>query len=78
MSNDQARRILDEYMTIEGLRPQLRTAYLPQFRKVLPEVKVLRYYQIENKIGAAVNYELARVIPLVTTGTVPVERRTTP
>lgn len=77
MSNDQARRLLDEYMTIEGLRPQLRTAYLPRFRNVLPEVKVLRYYQIENKIGAAVNYELARVIPLVT-GTVPIEKRRAP
>jgi len=30
----------------------------------LPEVKVARYYQIENKIQAALLYELARNIPL--------------
>jgi hypothetical protein len=31
----------------------------------LPEVKVVRYYQIENKINAALNYELATNIPLM-------------
>ena len=34
-------------------------AYLPKFRKALPDVKVVRYYQIENKINAALYYELA-------------------
>jgi len=65
MTNDTAKKLLDEYMTIEVLGPKLRQAYLPKFRKVLPEVKVVRYYQIENKIQAALIYELARSIPLV-------------
>jgi hypothetical protein len=30
----------------------------------LPEVKVVRYYQIENKIRAALMYELGAKIPL--------------
>jgi len=65
MSNNTAKRLLDEYMTIEALGPKLRKAYLPKFRKALPEVKVVRYYQIENKIQAALIYELAANIPLV-------------
>ncbi len=65
MSNEKARELLDELMTIEALGPKLRQTYLPKFRKVLPEVKVVRYYQIENKIQAAVLYELAANIPLV-------------
>jgi hypothetical protein len=64
MTNENARMILDEYMTIESLGLMLRQVYLPEFRKVLPEVKVVRYYQIENKIQAALLYELARNIPL--------------
>jgi len=64
MTNDSARTLLDEYMTIESLGVMLRQVYLPEFRKVLPEVKVARYYQIENKIQAALLYELARNIPL--------------
>jgi uncharacterized membrane-anchored protein YhcB (DUF1043 family) len=65
MSNDTAKKLLDELMTIETLGPKLRQAYLPKFRKALPETKVVRYYQIENKINAALMYELAANIPLI-------------
>ena len=68
MTNDTAKKLLDEYMTIESLGPKLRQAYLPKFRKVLPEIKVMRYYQIENKIQAALMYELASKIPLMKAG----------
>jgi hypothetical protein len=67
MSNETAKKLMDEYMTIESLGPKLRQTYLPKFRKVLPEVKVVRYYQIENKIQAALFYELAKSIPLAKT-----------
>ena len=64
MTNETARKLLDEYMTIEGLGLKLRQTYLPKFRNVLPETKVLRYYQIENKINAVLMYEMAKNIPL--------------
>lgn len=67
MTNEMAKKLLDEYLAIERLREKVREAYLPKFRKLLPEIKVARYYQIENKIGAVVNYELATQIPLVKT-----------
>jgi hypothetical protein len=38
MSNDTAKKLLDEYMTIEALGLKLRQGYLPKFRAVLPEV----------------------------------------
>ncbi len=65
MTNETAKKLLDEYMAIEILGPKLRQAYLPKFRKVLPETKVAQYYQIENKIQAALFYELASNIPLM-------------
>ena len=67
MTNDAARKLLDEYMNIEALTLKLRKAYLPKFREILPEVKVVRYYQIENKIQAALVYEIAAIIPLIKT-----------
>ena len=67
MTNEVAKKLLDEYLAIEGLRQKVREAYLPKFRKVLPEIKVARYYQIENKISAVVNSELATQIPLLQT-----------
>ena len=65
MVNETAKNLLDEYMTIESLGLKLRQTYLPKFRKVLPDVKVMRYYQVENKINAALIYELAAKIPLI-------------
>jgi hypothetical protein len=67
MTNATAKKLLDESMTIESLRQKLNKAYLPKFRKALPDAKVLRYYQIENKINAALYYELAGTIPLAKT-----------
>ena len=68
MTNDTAKKLLDELMNIEALGPKLRQAYLPKFRKVLPETKVVRYYQIESKINAVLMYELASKIPLLKAG----------
>ena len=65
MSNATAKKLLDEFMTIEALGLKLRQAYLPKLRSALPEVKVVRYYQIENKINAALAYELGAKIPLM-------------
>ena len=67
MTDDTAKKLVDEYMAIDSLGLKLRQAYLPKFRRVLPESKVARYYQIENKIQAALMYGLAENIPLVKT-----------
>ncbi|MCE5244184.1 MAG: hypothetical protein ABFD98_10250 [Syntrophobacteraceae bacterium] len=64
LDNNTARRLLDDYLATETLRLKLHQVYLPKFRKILPDVKVVRYYQIENKIQAALMYEAARTIPL--------------
>ena len=65
MTNSTAKKLLDESLTIEALRLKLAKTYLSEFRKVLPDTKVVRYYQIENKINAGVYYGLAAKIPLV-------------
>jgi len=68
MTDAMAKKLLDEMMAIETLRGRLAGTYLPKFRAVLSERKVARYYQIENKINAALYYELAARIPLVKAG----------
>ena len=65
MSDEAAKKMLDEWLALEMERQKMREAYLPKFREVLPDKKVARYYQLENKILAVVNYELAAEIPLV-------------
>jgi hypothetical protein len=65
MTEAGAKNLLDDYMTIEALGLKLRQTFLPKFRKVLSDVKVMRYYQIENKIHAVLMYGLAGKIPLI-------------
>jgi hypothetical protein len=65
MSDQTAKRLLNDSLAIEAERLKLRQAYLPRFRKALREKQVARYYQLENKVQAAVSYELAAEIPLV-------------
>jgi len=64
LTNETAKKLMDESIAIDGERNKLRQSYLPKFRHVLSEVKVARYYQIESKIQAMVNYDLAAGIPL--------------
>ena len=65
MSDDAAKNLLDDAMSIDLDHQKLRQSYLAKFRGVLSDTKVARYYQLESKIDAVLEYELARRIPLV-------------
>jgi cobalamin biosynthesis Mg chelatase CobN len=65
MSDTAATRMLDQFIAIERDQAALLQSYRPRFSAVLPPLKVARYYQIENKIRAILNYELAKGIPLM-------------
>lgn len=65
MSNDVAKNLLDNSLSIDSGHQKLRQSYLAKFRGVLSDTKVARYYQLESKIDAVLEYELARRIPLV-------------
>ena len=65
MTDTTARRLLESTITIYRDRQAMLESYLPKFRAVLPERKVARYYQIEQKIRAMLDYELASQIPLI-------------
>lgn len=65
VTDEAAKKLLDEALAIEAAELDLKKSYLPKFGKVLPAAKVARYYQIENKIRSAVRADLAGGIPLV-------------
>jgi UTP:GlnB (protein PII) uridylyltransferase len=68
VTEDQAKAMVDEMIAIRHDELQVRKSHLSKFRKALPETKVARFLQIENKIDAIVNLGLADAIPLVETG----------
>jgi len=65
MTNPAANKLLDDLVTLKTDHAKLIASSGPQFRKILPDTKVARYFQIENKVDAILSYELAKVIPLV-------------
>jgi hypothetical protein len=65
MTDETASKILTDYLALERAHLKLLSDYVPKFQKVLPPKKVARLYQVENKMRAIVNYDLAATIPLV-------------
>jgi hypothetical protein len=65
LTDEKAQKLIDELVAIEKDDGGLQASYAPKLSKVLPAKKVARYLQIENKIRAALKYELAANIPVV-------------
>jgi len=65
LTDEKAKTLAEELVAIEHIDGALQQSYVKKLETVLPPKKVLRYLQIENKIRAAVKYELAGSIPVV-------------
>ncbi len=65
VANDVAKKLLDEALAVDEAELKLKSSYMPKILGALPITKAARYIQIENKIRAAIRYELADGIPLV-------------
>ena len=64
----QAKTMVDQMLDIQRDELKVRKSHLSKFRKVLPEVKVARFLQIENKIDAIVKLGFVDSIPLIEAG----------
>ena len=65
LSNEQADQMLKEWTDVEKRELDLKKKYMKKFSKVLPSKKVVRYFQLENKMDSVVKFDLAKQIPLV-------------
>jgi hypothetical protein len=65
MDDATARQLLDESLKYEAQVLKLKQKYVKKFRKILPDVQVTRYFQLENKLDALVDFEMAGEIPLI-------------
>lgn len=65
MTNELARELGDEALDYESDALKLKKQYVKKFRKILPEIKVVRYFQLESKLDAIVEFDLAQQIPLM-------------
>ena len=65
VSPAEAEDMLADYLRIRAERIKLKQSYVKRFQKALPSIRVVRYYQIENKLDTALDLELAKSIPLI-------------
>ena len=65
LTDDKAKKLIDEALSIEQAEADLKSTYAPKLGKVLPVKKVARYLQIENKIRAVIKYDIAQGVPLM-------------
>ena len=64
MSDETASEIMNEYFALVTEQNKLKSTYRKKMVKVMSPKLVLRYMQIENKIDAIIDYDLATAIPL--------------
>jgi dGTP triphosphohydrolase len=65
MTDAKAKKMINEMIAIDQAEASMKKSFAPKLYKALPAVKAARYLQIENKIRAALRYELADAVPLV-------------
>jgi hypothetical protein len=65
LTDAQAKQFSDEALAIDQDEIAMRKTYAARLNRVLPGKKAARYLQVENKIRAAIRYQLAAGIPLV-------------
>jgi hypothetical protein len=60
-----AKRLLDESLALDEAEVALRKRYAARLVGVIPAIEAARYLQLERKIRAVLEYDLADRIPLI-------------
>lgn len=68
LTEDDAKAKLDEVMAVSQARLDIQKDYVPKFRAILSQTKTTRFFQIDNKIHALIQCQIAQLVPLVGTG----------
>lgn len=65
LTDEKSKKMVAEMISIDEAEAAMKKSFAPKLYKAIPAIKVARYLQIENKIRAALRYELASAVPLV-------------
>lgn len=65
LSDDHAEDLMEELFSLQEDILKQRKKYVRKLRRFLPDVKVARFYQIENRLDAIRNYQMAQQIPMI-------------
>jgi hypothetical protein len=64
MSDEQSKKLLDEWFSLREKQIDLQKKYAGKFRKAVPGAKVVRFYQVENALNTIVSANLQAALPV--------------
>jgi len=65
LTNEYADSLISDYFDIKSDLLRIQKKYVRRYRNILPSMKVARFYQLENKMNADIDAELALAVPLL-------------
>ena len=65
VTDQQANNFVERFFEIENRKVSTKQSYVEKFKAILPGKKVAKFYQIDNKLDAIINHELAIKIKLL-------------
>jgi len=65
MSQARAKQLLDRSFAVQKESIKVKERYVRKFRKFLPDTKVVRLMQVENRMDSMIDLKLAEGIPLM-------------
>lgn len=65
LTDDVAKQMLKDYFKFDEDRAKVKKKHHSKFNNMLSEAKVARFYQIENKLDAIINFALAMEVPMI-------------
>jgi hypothetical protein len=65
LTDAQALSLINRSLAVDEAVSQLRIKYVPIVNKVLPGTKTATFFQMERRIGALIDLQIASQIPLV-------------
>ena len=65
VSDQKANEFIDRFFEIESRKLSIKQRYVEKFKQILPGKKAARFYQIDNKLDAIINHELAIKVNLL-------------
>ncbi len=65
MTPDKADQLAHQVMDLDEQRLALRKKYYDQFKKVIPTVLVVRFFQLESQIQLIIDLQIASNLPII-------------
>jgi hypothetical protein len=68
LTDDDATKKLDEVIAIKQARLNVQREFVPKFRAAVASINTTRFFQIDNKLSAMIQCDIAQIVPLARPG----------